>query len=82
MGILFQGAGVDFELSETDSRLRIARLDTEGEDELPIPVDEDVDREEDPLDHCDNSLLDLEVNDYGCRGDGKLAVGNTSKCSF
>jgi len=70
IGILFEGAGVDFKLE--DGRLRVARLDTRGTDKLPIPVDEDADRENDPMDHCDNSLLGLGVNKFGCREDGDL----------
>jgi adhesin transport system outer membrane protein len=70
IGILFEGAGVDFQLDE--GRLRVARLDTAVVDELPIPVDEDADRENDPMDHCDNSLRGLGVNEFGCREEGDL----------
>ncbi len=64
LGQLFPATDVDFEL--TDGRLRVARLASDGVDRLPIPVDEDADRESDPMDHCDNSLRGVEVNPFGC----------------
>ncbi len=72
MGQLFDATGVDFELDE--GRLRIARLDTSGIDRLPLPVDEDADRENDPLDHCDNSLRGVEVNPFGCLEPVEISV--------
>ena len=64
IGRLFESAGIDVELAA--GRLTIARLDTAKNDELPIPDDEDADREIDPMDHCDNSLSKAVVNTYGC----------------
>jgi outer membrane protein OmpA-like peptidoglycan-associated protein len=64
IGQLFEAADVDFELA--NGILRIARLQTNKVDKLPLPVDEDQDRETDPLDHCDNTLPNNGVNPYGC----------------
>ncbi len=64
LGQLFEAAGVDFELK--DGALRVARLETDQVDRLPLPDDEDRDRETDPFDHCDNSLTGVVVNPYGC----------------
>lgn len=64
VGQLFEAAGVDFELK--DGALRVARLETDRIDRLPLPDDEDRDRETDPFDHCDNSLAGVVVNPYGC----------------
>ncbi len=63
-GQLFQATSVDFELD--DGRLRVARLTSDGTDQLPLPTDEDADHERDPMDHCDNSLRGVEVNPFGC----------------
>ena len=64
IGSLFEAANVEFELK--DGNLKVARLATDQVDKLPLPDDEDRDRETDPMDHCDNSLIDLEVNPFGC----------------
>ena len=60
IGQLFEAADVDFELA--NGILRIARLQTDRIDKLPLPLDEDQDRETDPLDHCDNTLPNNGVN--------------------
>ncbi len=64
IGKLFEAANVGFELK--DGNLEVARLSTDQVDKLPLPDDEDRDREIDPMDHCDNSLIDTEVNPFGC----------------
>jgi adhesin transport system outer membrane protein len=64
LGELFEAANVDFELDA--NRLKIARLTTDEIDRLPLPDDEDADLEIDPMDHCDNSLLEGQVNPFGC----------------
>ncbi len=64
LGALFQAADVEFELSP--GKLKIARLESNVIDKLPLPDDEDSDREIDPMDHCDNSLDNSEVNPFGC----------------
>ncbi len=72
LGQLFPATGVDFELG--DGRLRVARLASDGIDRLPIPTDEDADRERDPMDHCDNSLRGVEVNPFGCLEPAELSL--------
>ena len=64
IGRLFEAAAIDFELK--DGNLKVARLTTNQVDALPLPDDEDRDAEVDPMDHCDNSLLDAQVNPFGC----------------
>ena len=64
IGHLFEATNVDFALQ--DGQLRVARIETEGNDKLPIPKDEDMDRELDPMDHCDNSIVETNVDQYGC----------------
>ena len=64
IGQLLQVSDVGFDI--TEDRLRVARLTTENQDRLPIPTDEDQDKKHDPLDQCDNSVLKIQVNPYGC----------------
>ncbi len=68
-GQLFSATGIDYTLGPDG--LTIGRLDTSQLDELPIPDDEDVDLEADPMDHCDNSVPASLVNPFGC-----LVVGD------
>jgi len=72
IGKLFEAADVEFGLDQNG--LRVARLETDKVDKLPLPVDEDRDREKDPMDHCDNTRLDQSVNPYGCAGRSSLAT--------
>ncbi|MEM7564807.1 MAG: TolC family outer membrane protein [Pseudomonadota bacterium] len=65
LGDLFAVSGVDFHIDEQG--LQVARLTTEQDFPLPLPDDEDQDQELTVSDHCDNSLLGLSVNSYGCR---------------
>jgi len=64
IGRLFEATNVEFDLDE--GQLTVARLVTDEVDQLPIPVDEDADKELDPLDHCDNSIPGAKVNPFGC----------------
>ena len=64
IGRLFEAAAIEFELK--DGNLQVARLTTNQVDALPLPNDEDRDAEVDPLDHCDNTLPDVQVNTFGC----------------
>lgn len=65
IGLLFQATDIEFKMSE--GNLHVARLNTGNTDKLPLPEDEDIDREIDNLDHCDNSLSGSVVNQFGCR---------------
>jgi len=64
IGHLFEATDVDFEINL--GGLRVARLQTDKVDKLPLPLDEDRDLEKDPMDHCDNTLPERSVNPYGC----------------
>jgi len=64
IGLLFAAADVGFELDQ--GNLQIARLRTDEVDKLPLPIDEDKDLENDPMDHCDNTLPNGSVNPFGC----------------
>ncbi len=64
LGLLFDVLNLETELTDTD--LRVARINARAVDQLPLPEDEDQDREQDKLDHCDNTLTGVEVNDFGC----------------
>jgi adhesin transport system outer membrane protein len=64
IGQFFEAANVEFELDA--GQLRVARIETNAVDKLPIPKDEDVDQKFDPMDHCDNSLDDTDINSFGC----------------
>jgi len=72
IGQLFEAADVDFEINQ--GGLRVARLETDKVDKLPLPVDEDRDLEKDPMDHCDNTLPDGSVNPYGCANSSSLST--------
>jgi adhesin transport system outer membrane protein len=72
IGQLFEAADVDFEINQEG--LRVARLETDKIDKLPLPVDEDKDLEKDPMDHCDNTLPDGSVNPYGCATPSTLST--------
>ena len=64
VGQLFEATHVDFAMDA--GQLRVARIETGAVDKLPIPRDEDLDKELDPMDHCDNSLVETNVNPFGC----------------
>ena len=76
IGHLFEASGVDFEMDQGD--LRIARLHTNRVDKLPLPNDEDQDKEIDPMDHCDNTLPGKTVNSFGCRDDSAGSQSNVA----
>ena len=73
MGRLFEALNLETQLSESD--LQVARIQARAVDALPLPKDEDEDKEEDQLDHCDNSRAQVSVNDYGCLQAGKVEMG-------
>ncbi len=73
IGRLFESINLEADL--TDDNLQIARLEAKATDALPLPTDEDADKELDVQDHCDNSLKDSVVNIYGCVNDGKVEMG-------
>lgn len=64
IGHLFEATNVDFSMEA--GQLKVARIETDAVDKLPIPKDEDLDRKLDPMDHCDNSVVEINVNPFGC----------------
>jgi len=64
IGRLFEATSVEFEMDA--GQLRVARIETNEVDKLPLPEDEDADQKFDPMDHCDNSLYDTDINSFGC----------------
>lgn len=72
-GNLFEALNLDSNI--TEDNLTVARISARDTDSLPLPTDQDIDREKDETDHCDNSLTDSEVNVYGCRQDGQVELG-------
>lgn len=68
VGKLFEALGVAVVVDE--DRLEISRLSANGEDQVVEDEDLnfDVDSVPDVMDHCDNSLKGVEVNQYGCKG--------------
>jgi outer membrane protein, adhesin transport system len=75
-GGLFDALNIQSELSEND--FTIARIKANEKDELPLPKDEDKDKEEDLTDHCDNTLSQQSVNSYGCFQEGQVELAKLS----
>ena len=65
MGTLFPALNLDFKVGEDD--LVVSNLRAKGQDELPLKSDVDIDKVDNPLDQCDNTLAKNTVNDFGCR---------------
>ena len=60
----------------TEDNLQVARIELKAVDKLPLPDDEDMDKELDRLDHCDNSLANTVINSFGClEGSGRVNLG-------
>lgn len=64
MGGLFTALAIDVKID--DSSLTLASREVNGVDKMPYNYDRDEDKEQDPTDHCDNSLLRNQINVYGC----------------
>ncbi len=75
VGNLFPSLEMDVIVGEDD--LKIARMVAKGEDRLPIDEDQDVDKEKDTSDHCDNSRDRAKVNAFGCQNEQILDYGFT-----
>ena len=73
MGILFPALNLDVSVGEDD--LHISKIQAQGDDVLPLDPDRDVDKEKNPLDHCDNTLKDNSVNDFGCHDNYAVRFG-------
>lgn len=79
MGGLFDALQIQSELTAND--FTIARVKANNKDTLPLPRDEDQDKEEDITDHCDNSLSQQVVNPYGCFLAGNVELAKLSENS-
>ncbi len=64
VGTLFEALNLKPELEEED--FRVSRIRTRGEDKIPLNPDRDADKEIDVTDHCDNTLQNDPVSEYGC----------------
>ena len=73
IGQLFEKLNLQPQL--TENNLLLARLEVNATDTLPLPTDEDTDKELDITDHCDNTLNEGVVNIYGCQQSGKIEMG-------
>ncbi|MCK4865700.1 MAG: TolC family outer membrane protein [Gammaproteobacteria bacterium] len=68
-GELFSSLALSVDMSGDD--LRLIALNVKVIDTLPFNPDGDVDKEIDTFDHCDNTLPESTVNEYGCIGSSK-----------
>lgn len=66
-GELFQALSLNPILEGDD--LRVAKIQAKGKDKLPLNTDFDADNELDKLDHCDNSLPNAQVDEFGCEAE-------------
>ena len=64
IGILFPAINLDVSVGEDD--LLISKIQAQGIDTLPLDPDRDKDKEQDVSDHCDNTLLNATVSQFGC----------------
>ncbi len=73
IGQLFAALDLETQMSADDFQL--ARLVAKKVDELPLPTDEDADKEIDTEDHCDNTEPGSVVNIYGCQQAAEVEMG-------
>jgi len=73
MGLLFPALNLDVSVSEDD--IQVSKVKAKGIDELPLDLDRDKDREKTPTDHCDNTLLNNDVNVFGCENQQTVRFG-------
>ncbi len=75
LGELFPALQLKVSVGEDD--LNIATIAARGDDVLPLDPDRDADKEENVSDHCDNTVTNDSVNDYGCHNEQSLDYGFT-----
>jgi outer membrane protein OmpA-like peptidoglycan-associated protein len=73
IGILFPVLNLDVAVGEDD--LIISEIHAQGVDTLPLDPDRDKDKELDKSDHCDNTIIDNPVNEFGCRNQAATNFG-------
>jgi len=64
IGNLFTALNLDVDVAEDG--ITALQANRNRTDTLPVSPDRDTDRRGDPLDHCDNTLLQSTINNYGC----------------
>lgn len=73
MGTLFPALNLDLKVAEDD--IQVSKLRAQGDDSLPLNPDPDADKEINLSDHCDNTILNNTVNDYGCETKKAVKLG-------
>ncbi len=56
------------------SQQNVPLITAHKDDTLPLPTDQDADKEPDSQDHCDNTIKDSSVNEFGCVTQGKIEL--------
>lgn len=72
-GILFPALSLDVAIGEDD--LLISKIQAQGDDTLPLDPDRDKDKEMDKSDHCDNTILAMQVSEFGCENQLSMNFG-------
>ena len=73
VGILFPALSLDVAVGEDD--LLISKIQAQGHDALPLDPDRDKDKEMDKSDHCDNTILAMQVSEFGCENQLSMNFG-------
>lgn len=73
IGILFSALNLEVSVGEDD--LLISKIQAQGIDTLPLDPDRDKDKEKDVSDHCDNTMLNDPVNQFGCFNESAMNFG-------
>lgn len=73
IGILFPALNLEVSVGEDD--LLISKIQAQGIDTLPLDPDRDKDEEKDVSDHCDNTMLNDPVNQFGCLNESAMNFG-------
>ncbi|MCW8955396.1 MAG: TolC family outer membrane protein [Gammaproteobacteria bacterium] len=73
VGTLFDVLNLQTMVGEED--LKISRVQAQAIDELPLKTDRDLDKEQDVTDHCDNTLKNDPVNNFGCMSQTLINFG-------
>ena len=73
IGILFPALNLEVSVGEDD--LLISKIKAQGIDTLPLDPDRDKDEEKDVSDHCDNTMLNDPVNQFGCFNESAMNFG-------
>lgn len=75
VGTLFDALQLETKVEDED--FQVVRIQARGEDKLPLNPDLDADKKQDNRDHCDNTLPNDAVSDYGCKSIQQVSIGYT-----